>query len=101
VQPNRMPTPLRDAAVLSPAAPLSAPPPIPGTVIVQRRDKKTPQTVLETEIRWALPIPGQDTIHWSLTGGVKAMDRDAPFIRKAPDSRFCVRVDFLERGRAA
>ncbi len=91
----RLDTPLRNAA-LSPAAPVSAPPPIPGTVIVQRRDKKVPQTVLETEIRWAQPIPGQDTISWYLTGRVKVSKLDVPYVRMSPDSRFCVRVDFLK-----
>jgi len=97
----KAPIPLRDAAV---GGSKPASPPIPGTLIVLRRDKDVPQTVLRGDVQYG-------RIHWALFGKRESLtlrwalmelapdEGLVPYIRMSPDSKWGVRVDILGEGK--
>lgn len=90
-----LPTPLRDAALgLEEPPPTPAPPPM---KIVQRWDREAPESVPESEIRWAMV--DEKTLHWSLLDERPHYADPYSYIRKSPDSPWGVRVDVLGEGR--
>jgi len=96
----KAPTPLRDASL---SAGKPAAPPIPGTLIVLRKDRDTPQTVLESQARYArppFPLFGREvlTLRWMLTERAEGPGM-YPYIRASSDSRWGVRVDILGEGK--
>jgi len=97
----KAPTPLRDASL---SAGNPAAPPIPGTLIVLRRDKDEPQTVLESDVRYGqrhrVIFAGREsiTLRWGLMQAEPAEDL-VSYIRMSPDSKWGVRVDILGEGK--
>lgn len=75
----------------TPQAPVQAP-----MKIIQRPDRKDPQGVPESEIRWGT---NAKTIKWTLTGSCPLSKNDAAYIRESPSSPWGIRVEILGEGR--